>query len=83
MIGVHNELTKKDYKKDFKGNRQTQARDQTKNLFWTMARKVVKITINNHNIEDHLSTTKATETTPNGGHIIRQGRNITTKGMHA
>ena len=48
-----------------------------------MARKVVKITINHHNIGDHLSTTKATETTPNGGHIIRQGRNITTKGMHA
>ena len=26
------ELTKKDYKKDFKGNRQTQTRDQTKSF---------------------------------------------------
>ena len=66
------ELAKKVYKEDFKENRQTQARDQTKS-----ARKVVKITINHHNSGDQLFTTTitaltttATITIPTGSHII-------------
>ena len=43
-----------------------------------MARKVAKITINHRNTRDHLATAKATETIPNGDHIISQGRNTTT-----
>ena len=75
-------MTKIEFKKNFSANMKTRARDQKKS-FWTMFRKVVKITIIHNNSGDQLSLKTATETMLTRSHIIPQGANSTTRDMHA
>ena len=75
------ELTKKTTKRISKGTGKLKL-ETKESPFWTMARKVVKITINHHYSGDHLSTT-TTETIPPRSHTIPQGRNTTSRGMYA